>query len=327
MNIEILGILLLSVTGLILGIFRYKNRARTEVREDDALDHMQGMYMLKIPYEKLVIGYFGLMTITSIVDWLVGVSAQLNLALFLFSAGALLIFLYKLAISFIGKVDFNWATPVYILLNAGIATIVYFLMAHPVLIMAEAMEYLLTLHLLGMILGLGGTLILDILIFHFLRNFRISASEAVIMHLISQLIILGLVFLFVTGVAMYLTDMEAYNNNPRFLMKMTAVLVLSINGIFLNFYMMPEIRKFSLVEAQIEEDQNLKRVGFAVGGVSMVSWLAAFAFAMVKDLDDFTYTQMLIPYLALVIIAIAGGQFMKKKMEKEVIEEGDSNKQ
>lgn len=53
----------------------------------------------------------------------------------------------------------------------------------------------------------------------------------------------------------------------------------------------------------------------------MVSWLAAFAFAMVKDLSYFSYIQMLIPYLILVLGAIGGGQFIKKKMEKEVIEE------
>ncbi len=323
MKIKLVGIILLSLTGLIIGFLRYKNRVRTEVKEDDALDHMQGMYLLKIPYEKLVIGYFGLMTVTSIIDWiLAGNPAPLNLTLFLLSSCALMIFLYKFSITFIRKVEFNWATPVYVLLNAAIAAIVYFFMEHPVLVMAETIEYLLTFHLLGMVLGLGGTLILDILIFHFLRNFRVSSAEAVIMHLISQIIILGLALLFVTGVALYLTDMETYNSDSRFLMKMTAVLVLSINGIFLNFYMMPEIQKFSMVKDQIEEDQTFKRIGFAVGGVSMVSWLAAFAFAMVKDLSQFTYIQMLIPYLVLVAVAIGGGQFMKKKMEKEVKEEG-----
>lgn len=53
----------------------------------------------------------------------------------------------------------------------------------------------------------------------------------------------------------------------------------------------------------------------------MISWLAAFAFAMVKDLSYFSYIQMLIPYLLLVFAAIGGGQFIKKKMENEVIEE------
>ncbi|MBW3468138.1 hypothetical protein [Arthrospiribacter ruber] len=322
MSIQIISVFLLSILGLLLGAYQFKNRERTEVREDDALDHIKGMYILKVPYEKLVIAYFGLMALASLVDWILGGNPEkLNLTFFLVSACAFLIFLYKLGMSFIKSVDFKWPTLVYIFLNVGIATIVYYFMANPVLKMEAALEYLLTFHLLGMILGLGGTLILDILIFHFLRNFRINSSEAVIMHLISQMIILGLVLLMVTGVAIYLTDISGYNSNPRFLMKMTAVLVLSINGIFLNFYMMPKIEKLSLIKENLEEDQNLKRVAFAVGGVSMVSWLAAFSFAMVKDLTQFSYISMLIPYLALVLGAIGGGQFIKKKMEKEVIEE------
>ncbi|TVP49447.1 MAG: hypothetical protein EA341_09425 [Mongoliibacter sp.] len=322
MSIQIIAVFFLSLSGLALAAFQFKNRERTEVKEGDALDHIKGMYILKVPYEKLVIAYFGLMAIASILDWILGGNPEkLNLTYFLVSSCAFLIFLYKLGMSFIKTVEFKWPTAAYILLNVGIAAIVYHFMTHPVLKMAEALEYILTFHLLGMILGLGGTLILDILIFHFLRNFKINSSEAVIMHLISQLIILGLVLLMVTGVAIYLTDMQAYNSNPRFLMKMTAVLILSINGVFLNFYMMPAIEKLSLVEEDIEEDQNLKRVAFSVGGVSMVSWLAAFAFAMVKDLSQFNYIQMLVPYLVLVIGAIGGGQFIKKKMEKEVIEE------
>jgi hypothetical protein len=325
MNIQVIGIILLSLSGLLIAFSQFKNRSRVEVKEDDTLDHIKGMYILKTPYEKLVIAYFGLMILAAIADWIIGGNPEkLNLFFFLISACAFLIFLYKLGMSFIEQVKFKWPTLVYVLLNCGIAALVYIFMSSPVEKMEAALEYLLTFHLLGMILGLGGTLILDILIFHFLRNFKINSLEAVIMHLISQLIILGLVLLLVTGVAIYLTDMDGYNSNPRFLMKMTAVLVLSINGVFLNFFMMPKIEKLSLVEEDLEEDQTLKRVAFAVGGVSMVSWLAAFTFAMVKDLGAFTYIQMLVPYLALVLTAIGGGQFTKKKMEKEVKNESES---
>ena len=78
-----------------------------------------------------------------------------------------------------------------------------------------------------------------------------------------------------------------------------------------------------MVKERIEADQNLKRIAFAVGAVSMVSWFAAFIFAMVKDLSAFTYMEMLIPYLILLAGAIGGGQFTKNKMEKEVVEESE----
>jgi Sec-independent protein secretion pathway component TatC len=53
----------------------------------------------------------------------------------------------------------------------------------------------------------------------------------------------------------------------------------------------------------------------------MVSWYAAFFFAMIKDLEDFSYVTLLIPYLVLLGAAVGISQFMKKKMEKEVKEE------
>lgn len=326
MEFTAISVIILAAIGAALGIYQFNKRLSTTVSEDDPDDHIRGMYILKIPYEKIVIGYFGLMFLAFIVDLILGGNPEwVNLVFLLISGFAFLLFLYKIGLSFIDKVQFKFATVMYAVLNLAIAIIKYYDLVDPIGSMGEAMEYLLTFHLLGMIFGLGGTFILDILIFHFLRNFKINTQEAVIMHLISQLIVIGLFLLIVTGAAIYLTDVENYSNSSRFLMKMTAVFVLTINGLFLNFYMMPKIKKLSMVKEDIEHDQNLKRIAFAVGAVSIVSWFSAYLFAMVKDLSAFTYMEMLIPYLILLAGAVGGGQFTKNKMEKEVIEESEKD--
>ncbi len=322
MNFTAISVIILAAIGAALGIYQYKNRESTTVSEDDPDDHIRGMYILKIPYEKIVIGYFGLMFLAFLVDLILGGNPEMiNLIFLLISGFAFLLFLYKVGLSFIDTVQWKLGTVMYAVLNLIIAVIKYYDLQDPVGSMGAALEYLLTFHLLGMIFGLGGTFILDILIFHFLRNFKISTQEAVIMHLISQLIVIGLFLLIVTGAAIYLTDVENYSNSSRFLMKMTAVLVLTINGLFLNFYMMPKIKKLSMVKEKIERDQTLKRIAFAVGAVSMVSWFAAFFLAMVKDLSAFSYIEMLIPYLILLAGAIGAGQFTKKQMEDTAEEE------
>ncbi len=319
MSLNLLAIIVLSIIGLIIGFYALNNRTRVKVKEDSPIDHIKGMYLLKIPYEKIVVGYFALMFLAYSVGLIIGGNPEkLDLAWLLISTCAFLLFIYKLGISFSEKVEFKWPALVYALLNLGVAWFIFQKLDQPIETLTNAIEYTLTFHLLGMVLGLGGTFILDILIFHFLRNFKISKEEAVIMHLISQLIIIGLILLIVTGVAIWLTDISSYLNSARFMMKMTAVLVLTINGLILNFYMMPGIEKLSLTKEDIEKYQPLKRVAFAIGAVSMISWFSAFFFAMIKDLESFSYTPMLIVYMLLLIIGVGGSQMAKFKLEKEV---------
>ncbi len=319
MSIDLIAIVVLSLIGLVVGIYAYNNRTSIKVRDDSPIDHIKGMYLLKIPYEKIVVGYFALMLLAYIAGMIIGGNPEkLDLTWLLISSCAILLFLYKLALSLSEKVEFKWPALVYAFLNIGVAWFIYQKLDHPVQTLTNAMEYTLTFHLLGMILGLGGTFILDILIFHFLRNFKISKEEAVIMHLISQLIIIGLILLIVTGIAIWLTDITSYLASGRFLMKMTAVLVLTVNGLILNFYMMPEIEKLSLTKEDMDKHQPLKRVAFAIGAVSMISWFAAFFFAMIKDLEYFDYLPMLIVYLALLAIGVGGSQMSKFQMESKV---------
>ncbi|WP_194774405.1 hypothetical protein [Pararhodonellum marinum] len=317
----IIWILLLSVTGLIISFLSLRNRDRVEVREDDPTDYLKGMYLLKIPYQKVVTGYFGIMLLVYGIAAIRGGNPDiLDLAWLILTSTAFLLFLYKWGISLTEQISFKASTLIYALINAVLIYLIILKMDSPFDKLQLIRDYTLALHLLGMTLGLGGTLILDILIFHFMRDFHISKKEAVIMHLISQLILIGLILLIVSGVALYYTQPDVYLASDRWLMKMTAVVFLTINGLFLNFYMMPKIEQLSLKEEDTGDNKTLKRTAFAVGGISMVSWLAAFVLAMIKDLENFPYLYMLIPYLVLIGLAIGGSQFAKSKMEKDAKE-------
>lgn len=313
-----LGILLLSLAGLLLSIYALKNRDSVTVKPNNPLDHIEGMYILKMPYEKIVIAYFGIMSIVYAISFVANFHSEaFHISELLITSTAFLLFLYKLGLSLTTHAQFSIATLLYAVLNVLIAWLIYSSLTAPIQGLSDVVVYTLTFHLLGLVLGLGGTLILDILIFHFLWNFKIHKAEAVIMHLISQLVIIGLILLLVTGAAIYLTDQQQYIYSGRFLMKMTAVLVLTVNGIVLNFYVMPKIEKLSLLKEEQKKRQPLKRTAFAIGAVSMISWLAAFLFAMVKDLETFSYVTLCIPYVAILIAGVAMSQFFKTKMEKE----------
>ncbi|MBS9525084.1 hypothetical protein KIH41_10885 [Litoribacter ruber] len=298
----------------------YKKRDRVEVKEDDPRDHIRGMYFLKIPYEKIIIGFFAFTALVYTVKLFVQAFINhLDLAMFMVSMAIVLLLVYKILMSFTAVAEFQWSSVGMLVLNGVISFFIYQQMTGVIELFQEAREYTLTVHLLGMVLGLGGTTVIDIMIFHFLRNFKINNQEAVIMHLISQIIIIGLILLIVSGVALFLTDIEGYLSNDRFMMKMTVMVVVILNGGVLNLYITPALEEISLLKKDLQKNNTLKKTSFAVGAISMLSWYSAFFFAMIKDLSYFSYVALLIPYLLFLGLAIGISQFAKKQMEKKVL--------
>ncbi|HSJ68899.1 MAG TPA: hypothetical protein VK921_14540 [Anditalea sp.] len=321
MHYPYLIVLLCSVIGISFAFYHYKSRSSIEVKEDNPEDHIKGMYFLKVPYEKIIIGFFGITSLVYLVLLIINFNIRwLDLAMLILALTIVFLLLYKIGMAFSEAGMFNWGTVVFFILSIFISYSIYAQIPDFLEVLKNAREYTLTLHLLGMVLGLGGTTIIDFMIFHFMRNFKISSQEAVLMHLISQIIIVGLIFLIISGVAIFLTDVEGYMASGRFMMKMTTLVVVIINGTVLNLYIAPYMEKISLRAPDLNKDNTFKKVSFAVGAISMVSWYSAFFLAMIKDLSYFDYSTLLIAYLLLLGTSIAVSQFFKFSMEKEVKE-------
>ncbi|KEO73861.1 hypothetical protein [Anditalea andensis] len=321
MHYPYLIVLLCSIIGISFAIYYYKSRSRIEVKEDDPEDHIKGMYFLKMPYEKIIIGFFGISSLVYLGMLIVNFNIRwLDLSMLILALTIALLLVYKIGMAFSEAGKFKWGTLIFFILSVIIAYSIYAQIPDFTQVLKDAREYTLTLHLLGMVLGLGGTTIIDFMIFHFMRNYKISSQEAVVMHLISQIIIIGLIFLIISGVAIFLTDIDGYLASDRFLMKMTVLLVVTINGAVLNLYIAPYMEKISLRAPDLKKDNVFKKISFAVGAISMVSWYSAFFLAMIKDLSYFRYTTLLIAYLILLGLSIAVSQFFKFSMEKEVKE-------
>jgi len=319
MHYPYLIVLICSILGVAFSFYHYKSRSSTEVKEDDPEDHIKGMFFLKVPYEKIILGFFGITALVYLGLLIANFNIRwLDLTMLILALTISFLLLYKLGMALSEAGDFHLATLVFFGLTITISYAIYSQIPDFIDVLKGAREYTLTLHLLGMVLGLGGTTIIDFMIFHFMRNYKISAPEAVIMHLISQIIIIGLIFLIISGVAIFLTDVDGYLASDRFMMKMTTLVVVILNGMVLNLYIAPYMEKISLRAPDLNKDRMFKKVSFAVGAISMVSWYSAFFLAMVKDLSYFRYTTLLIAYLILLGISIAVSQFFKFSMEKEV---------
>lgn len=322
-------LILLSLAGFTLTLLKNYLRSENEdhqsenLQDDHTVKHIKRMLFLEIPLERIVMVYFLIVSLVYsgmlLFDRLL---PGVELALLLLSASIFLLLIYNLVMAFKVSESLNWRTITFLSMSAFVALILFF---RPEIVgeqlLQDAFPYLLTVHLLGLILGFGGALILDMMIFHFLKNYSISNREAVIMHIISQMIVLGLILLIVSGIPLVLTDTASYLENPRFLMKMTAVGVVILNGIVLNLYIAPKMGMISLREEERESNETLMVVSFISGATSLVSWFAVFIFAMIEILERFSYSTLLIAFLILLGIAVTGALLTKRKYEMEAKKE------
>lgn len=136
-----------------------------------------------------------------------------------------------------------------------------------------------TLHVLAMAFGLCASTFSDIFFFKFLQDNRISAEETSILHTFSQTIWLALGMMIMTGLGLYLPEIHSYNASPAFLLEVIAIVVILINGSFLNLFVAP---KFSTItsgdvhEHQEGELRKTKHLVFILGPISLISWYVAF---------------------------------------------------
>ncbi len=320
-----ISIILVCLLGLGIVFYRFlqrgkeqeKKKKHTGKKELNTIDHVRSLLFLDTPLEVFVMGYFGAIALMyggmliaqSIVPGLYLTALYLSGIMFL-----LLGYKALMEKGLLGRVS-PWVAisslfslVVFILVLAGLDV--------PLIpLLQSARQYSLTLHFLGMIFGLGATVVVDVMFIHFLASLQITVRESVILHLLSQMIILGLILLILSGVGLYMTDIEGYLASDRFLMKMLVVLVATINGLILNLYVTPKMDKISLVEEDRGQHETLKKISFALGGISIVSWFTAYFLAMIKVLSTFSFTTLLIAYLLLLGAAIVGSQIAKKVYE------------
>lgn len=321
-------LILLSVIGI--GMTLYKSYLRKhredsepeELKENHPVAHIKSVLFLEVPIEKIVMGYFVVTALTYTILPVFSVTVpELDLAVLLLSGVINLLLIYNLVMVLGITERFSWRMFVFLILSGLISILVFYMLDEPIEnLLDAAFPYTLTVHILGLVLGFGGALILDMMIFHFLRNFKISTREAVIMHLISQMIVLGLILLIVSGLALVFVDLDRYLQNPRFLMKMTAVFVVLVNGVVLNLYVAPKMELISLREEDRNEHRTLVNVSFIVGAISFSSWFTVFILAMIDVLETFSYGTLLLIYLILLTLTIGAGLFTKRSYEKEAKE-------
>jgi len=170
----------------------------------------------------------------------------------------------------------------------------------------EPKTYLVALHLIGLVIGLGSVTALDFYLIRFVKGTRVSPSDADLVHLVSRLAASGLLCLWVSGLGfliLYRLNAPELLGNPKIHAKLIIVGVLTLNGVLLHFKLLPQIRR--------AVGHTLFGAGTLLGSnawvricapVSVASWWMPFVLGAVRELN---FAAPIWVFLAAYIAALA----------------------
>lgn len=288
----------------------------------DKVVHSTFSKFFGIPLEYIGMSYYLLLTITYGAMVLTP-SIRTGLFTFVVFFATFLAFLFSAYLVLLqGLVIKDWCF--WCLTSASLSTIIFILsllstwdMIIP--LFQQFRLIMLFLHIFGVSVGLGGAVIADTLFFKFLKDLKISHFESSILKTISQLIWSALALVTISGVGLFLADINGLLGSDKFIVKMIIMVVIFINGALLHFFIHPTLTQISFGKRHHHEQGELhwyRRRAFISGAVSISSWLSVFVLGMLPRTQPFNLLELLVAYLLVLLFAISGGLILEKTLGK-----------
>lgn len=312
-------IIFFAFLGLILSVILFHKKRNQEGLVcpigDDCTSVIYSAYSKFFGIDVTVIGmcYYGITALFygALIAFAGSISPLVQFVGFLVTLSAFIFSGYLVIVQ--GFVLKRWCT--WCLGSALLCTLIFAFAFHSLsdylpILLAQYKPIVVILHAFAAALGVGSVTLTDVFFFRFLKDYRISHDEASIMDTISDVIWFALVLLVVTGIALYIPSSEALLVSTKFMAKMVIVGVVIINGVALNMLVAPKLVKISFGEEHVEHDgemHQLRRLGFALGAVSLTSWYATFILGSLRSIP-LSSLAILGIYLGILCIAVIGSQ-------------------
>ncbi len=169
-------------------------------------------------------------------------------------------------------------------------------------------------HVLSVIVGMGSALVSDILFNIYIKDKKIQAHENRTLGTLSNIIWISLFFIFMSGLAIFLSDPITYAYSVKFLIKMTIVVVIILNGYAFWRAIHPALRKINFTDNNMHHKYvRLRKISFAMGAISLVSWLSALFLGLIGHIP-LSYLEAIVGFLILCFGGILFSQLMEYKM-------------
>lgn len=196
------------------------------------------------------------------------------------------------------------------LASAALVSVLFFFPGDALFkLLSEQKVWWVIIHNLGFILGLGGATITDISFFRFLKDHQISENEKETMDMLSSVIWTGLAILVVSGIMLYLPEQGRLDASSKFLVKVVVVGVVIVNGFFMNLLVAPKLRQLSF--ERTPPATHFRRIAFALGGISIVSWYLAFLLGSFRSII-LSFSEGMLGYGVILLCVVIGSQIYER---------------
>lgn len=170
------------------------------------------------------------------------------------------------------------------------------------------------LHLFGFTIGMGSAFLADFFLLRYIRSSKFTQENSDNLQAFSKAVWLGLAILIISGAALTIPHWQSILNSPKFQVKLLATMIVAVNGVALNAFISPKLIKIFSTSTN-EKYKKLRKLSFALGAVSITSWLVAFTLGGLRNLE-INFLPLLVIYLGMLILTIICSQFVEKWLFK-----------
>lgn len=166
------------------------------------------------------------------------------------------------------------------------------------------------LHVLSVVLGMGSALASDFLFSFFSKDKKLNDTEIKTLSLLAKVVHYSLFIIIFSGILIFFSNTEKYLHSAKFLAKMSILLVLLINGYFLNKYVWPHLlnKNFFI----LKKEQSVRRLAFTCGAISVISWIYVCGLG-VLDSISLSYSMIISLYLGIIFLGVVTAWKIEKK--------------
>lgn len=159
-------------------------------------------------------------------------------------------------------------------------------------------------HLFGVALGAGGAYLSDVMFFSSAKDDKITYTEFRFLTIGSKMVWVGLITLFLSGLGLFLLDMETYLDSSKFLAKVTIVFIIFLNGLVFHFSHLERIKRHKGEHLPSSDEFMRKRpILLASGVASFISWTSALILGAIPSLS-YSYGLIMGAYFLVLLVAI-----------------------
>ena len=160
-------------------------------------------------------------------------------------------------------------------------------------------------HVLSVVFGMGSALLSDVLFTFYSRDKKLSHHEIHTLGILSRIVWFSLVFIILSGIGLFLSDMAKYSSSVKFLGKMSIMAVLLVNGFVLDRFIWPHLGARSFLTTQ--KNASLRKIAFICGAISVLSWISVCVLGVLSSVSV-TYHQLMALYAGVLLVAIPDQQ-------------------